>query len=74
MPTSLNASGEQWDFPNAWPPLQAIFIQGLAGLDTDAARKAAQHYAEKWLRSNYKGYSMFKKMFEKVTSPYKYLL
>lgn len=21
LPTSLNYSGEQWDFPNAWPPL-----------------------------------------------------
>lgn len=21
IPVSLNSSGQQWDFPNAWPPL-----------------------------------------------------
>ncbi|XP_054282635.1 trehalase-like isoform X1 [Macrosteles quadrilineatus] len=65
VPTSLNASGEQWDFPNAWPPLQAILIQGLDRLETPAGKQAAQHYATKWLRSNYKGYAIFRKMFEK---------
>ena len=28
--TSLVKSGEQWDFPNAWPPLQHMLIEGLA--------------------------------------------
>jgi alpha,alpha-trehalase len=27
--TSLNDSGQQWDFPNGWAPLQWIAIQGL---------------------------------------------
>jgi len=65
VPTSLNATGEQWDFPNAWPPLQAIFIQGLARLRTPSAESTAKFYAEKWLRSNYKGFDIFHKMFEK---------
>lgn len=27
--TSLNASGQQWDAPNAWAPLQSIMVDGL---------------------------------------------
>jgi len=29
IPTTLEHSGEQWDYPNAWPPLQYIMIMGL---------------------------------------------
>ncbi|KAG9482547.1 hypothetical protein GDO78_011297, partial [Eleutherodactylus coqui] len=28
LPTSLNATGQQWDLPNAWPPLQHMVIEG----------------------------------------------
>ena len=28
VPTSMNDSGQQWDFPNAWPPLQHILVAG----------------------------------------------
>lgn len=28
IPTSLEDDNEQWDFPNAWPPLQEIVIIG----------------------------------------------
>lgn len=28
IPTSLQESGEQWDLPNAWPPLQELVILG----------------------------------------------
>ena len=28
VPTSLDLSGQQWDFPNAWPPLQHILVAG----------------------------------------------
>lgn len=27
IPTTLNKSGQQWDFPNVWPPLQVYEIQ-----------------------------------------------
>lgn len=67
VPTSLIASGQQWDYPNGWPPLQDILVQGLLGLKTPAATKKSYEYADKWLRSNYKGFSTYNKMFEKVT-------
>jgi len=28
VPTSFEDSGQQWDFPNAWPPLQHILVAG----------------------------------------------
>lgn len=28
VPTSLRQSGQQWDYPNAWPPLQHMLISG----------------------------------------------
>ena len=28
VPTSMDDSGQQWDFPNAWPPLQHILVAG----------------------------------------------
>ena len=28
VPTSFEESGQQWDFPNAWPPLQHILVSG----------------------------------------------
>ena len=27
--TSLNATGQQWDAPNAWAPLQSIMVNAL---------------------------------------------
>lgn len=28
IPTSLQNTGQQWDFPNAWAPLQDLVIRG----------------------------------------------
>ena len=28
IPTSFENSGQQWDYPNAWPPLQHILVSG----------------------------------------------
>ena len=29
IPTTLNNSGQQWDFPNVWPPLEHMIIVGM---------------------------------------------
>ena len=42
--TSLAASGQQWDFPNAWPPLQHMLIEGVARTDEALARRLARAY------------------------------
>ncbi|XP_050540083.1 trehalase-like isoform X2 [Daktulosphaira vitifoliae] len=64
-PTSLYSSSQQWDFPNAWPPLQAFIIQGLDRTQQKLAQQVAADLADVWLRSNYKGFSEKSMMFEK---------
>lgn len=66
LPTSLQMTGEQWDLPNAWPPLQIIVIQGLAKTGVPQATALARELARNWLYSNYKGFTENKEMFEKV--------
>lgn len=64
-PASLDKSGQQWDFPNAWPPLQSIIVQGLRQTNYTPAMNVAKNLATTWLRSNYLGFTDSKKMYEK---------
>ena len=43
MPTSLVNTTQQWDFPNAWPPLQMVMIEALQEVH-------ANHTAWSWPR------------------------
>lgn len=46
--TTTVATGEQWDAPNGWAPLQWIAIKGLADYgETDLARTIAERFANK---------------------------
>ena len=38
VPTSLVKSGQQWDFPNCWPPIEHIMVQGLEATGLPDAR------------------------------------
>jgi len=48
VPTSLDESGQQWDFPNAWPPLQHILVAGLLRTENIEARKMALTIARRY--------------------------
>lgn len=65
LPTSLNESGQQWDFPNGWPPLQHMLIIGLTKSKSTLLRKEAKSFAQSWVFSNWKGYQQSNHMFEK---------
>ncbi|CAH1645734.1 unnamed protein product [Spodoptera littoralis] len=67
IPTSLLHTGEQWDFPNAWPPLQSIMIGGLEKSGNDEAKELARDQVAIWIRANYIGYTKWQKMFEKYS-------
>ena len=60
--TTLNETGQQWDRPNGWPPLQWISIVGLANYEQD---DMAFDIAERWTNLNQKVYASTKKMMEK---------
>ncbi|CAH2987245.1 unnamed protein product [Chilo suppressalis] len=65
IPTTFEHSGEQWDYPNAWPPLQYIFVTGLANTGQPEAMKYANDIATKWVRSNFEVWKQKTAMLEK---------
>nr|CAD7592386.1 unnamed protein product [Timema genevievae] len=65
IPATLEQSGEQWDYPNAWPPLQYIMIYALDASGDDWAQELAYQISEKWVRSNYKTFNETSAMYEK---------
>uniref|UniRef100_A0A8C6XUV7 Trehalase n=1 Tax=Naja naja TaxID=35670 RepID=A0A8C6XUV7_NAJNA len=65
LPTSLTQTGEQWDFPNAWAPLQHMVITGLVKSSSARARELAFSLAQRWLQMNLAVYEKHGGMFEK---------
>ncbi|XP_034024381.1 trehalase isoform X2 [Thalassophryne amazonica] len=58
VPTSLTDSGQQWDYPNAWPPLQHMLISGCkpnsfflapkrGGVDRSSRANGGRHTADR---------------------------
>lgn len=68
LPTSIKQTGQQWDSPNAWPPLQSIVVQGLRNTESEPALSAAKEFADRWVKSNYMGYRESEQMYEKVNN------
>ncbi|XP_065920770.1 trehalase-like isoform X2 [Dysidea avara] len=65
IPTSTVDSGQQWDFPNAWPPLQWMFIYGLSQGSHESLKMAAKEAAQKWVNANWIGWKVNNTMYEK---------
>jgi alpha,alpha-trehalase len=60
--TTLIASGQQWDAPNGWPPLQWLAIEGIRRYGgTPIANRAR----DRWLALNQRVYRVTGKMTEK---------
>ena len=60
--TTLNHSGQQWDAPNGWAPLQWTTINGLYHYEYhDLGNTAAQ----RWLKRNTEVFKATGKMMEK---------
>ena len=60
--TTPHSSGEQWDAPNGWAPLQWI---GVSGLERYGQRQLAEVIACRWLRSVRRVYDQSDKLVEK---------
>ncbi|KAM3830879.1 trehalase isoform 2-T2 [Vipera latastei] len=65
LPTSLTQTGQQWDLPNAWAPLQHMVILGLAKSSSPRAQELAFSLAQRWLQMNLAVYEKHGGMFEK---------
>ncbi|CAN0840876.1 TRE1 [Linum grandiflorum] len=64
--TSLTNSGQQWDFPNGWAPLQHLIVEGLARSGSKKAKALAEEIAVRWINSNYIVYTRTGAMHEKL--------
>lgn len=67
VPTTLTESGEDWDYPNAWPQMQWLLIICLRNLNTTATNELAQSWAVRWLQTNYIVYDSVRSMYDKVS-------
>lgn len=56
IPTSNVATGEQWDFPNAFPPLQYYAIISLLNAHLPQSDSIVLEVVRKWIDSNYCGW------------------
>ena len=63
--TTLVATGEQWDWPNAWPPLQQMLIDGLLSCGVESAKALGTELASRWLKSGLLGWRKSGYMHEK---------
>ncbi|NTW43465.1 MAG: alpha,alpha-trehalase TreF [Anaerolineaceae bacterium] len=60
--TTLKNTGQQWDAPNGWAPLQWIAVRGLENYGQTAAAKAI---AQRWIKLNIEVYERTGKLMEK---------
>ena len=60
--TTTESTGQQWDAPNGWPPLQWMAIKGL---DNYGHVKLAKDIADRWMKLNKRVYENTGKMMEK---------
>ena len=60
--TSLSRTGQQWDAPNGWPPLQWMAYAGLRDYEFD---RLAATIRERWMDNNERVYANVSKMVEK---------
>lgn len=63
--TTLNNTGQQWDYPNAWAPLQWIAIRGLLNYGEQGL---ADNIRGRWISLNERVYRKTGKMLEKYNA------
>lgn len=67
VPNTLLQSGEQWDYPNVWPPMQYILVEALRALGDKKADDLALSWTSRWVQSNFLAYKETRAMYEKVS-------
>ena len=65
LATTTVSTGQQWDAPNAWAPLQWIAIEGLSDYGETAL---AETIAERWMRKVITAYRATGKLMEKYNA------
>lgn len=58
-------TGEQWDWPNAWPPLQSVLAEGCEQYGGEQGVELAKSIADKYLKTAHAAWMSTGRMFEK---------
>lgn len=66
IPTTTIRSGQQWDYPNSWPPLQQMAVAAMSGSKSPVLQAEARKLAQKWLLTNWRSWKSTGYMYEKV--------
>jgi len=64
--TTTDETGQQWDDPNAWPPIQDILIEGLLKYET--TRALGERLIQVWIYTGYTAYKLRGHMYEKYNA------
>jgi len=62
LQTTLIQTGQQWDYPNGWAPLQWIAVKGLRNYGQTAL---ASTVASRWIAKNIAGFEAYGQLVEK---------
>ncbi|ETI31824.1 hypothetical protein F443_21230 [Phytophthora nicotianae P1569] len=68
LQTTTSVTGQQWDAPNAWPPLQDIIIEGLQTAGTATSRALAKRLVLTWVKAGLVAWQKTGLMFEKYNA------
>ncbi|KAK1934992.1 Trehalase [Phytophthora citrophthora] len=66
--TTTSVTSQQWDAPNAWPPLQDLIIESLHEARTVQARSLAKRLVRTWVKAGYVAWKKTGLMFEKYNA------
>ncbi|KAG6610647.1 Trehalase [Phytophthora cinnamomi] len=66
--TTTSVTGQQWDAPNAWPPLQDIIIEGLQAAGTPSSLALATRLVQTWVEAGFVAWKKTGLMFEKYNA------
>jgi alpha,alpha-trehalase len=50
LATTTVDTGQQWDYPNGWPPLQHMTVEGLDAYGGPEGKRLARQLARSWIR------------------------
>jgi alpha,alpha-trehalase len=56
IPSSLLQTGQQWDFPNGWAPLNHMVVEAFEYSGNQDAQALAFDLAQRWTRTNHLAY------------------
>mmetsp|Transcript_10664 Transcript_10664/g.23516 ORF Transcript_10664/g.23516 Transcript_10664/m.23516 type:complete len:578 (+) Transcript_10664:38-1771(+) len=65
LQATVSVTGQQWDSPNGWAPLQQMVVEGLMTTNDPHAQQVGRRIAHRWLQTNFEAWQKTGAMYEK---------